>query len=247
MPMLRLALPALYWALLGPAALAFANNATPGNAGNAGGAAIVQTSATESLDMHVHTLKEMKLMQAFRRTWHQQYDFSCGSAALATLLTFQYDHPIDETTVFKAMFSAGDQAQIRSKGFSLLDMKRFLEANGYQADGVRAPLDKVAQVGIPAIALISDHGYRDFVVVKGVDKRHVVIGDPALGTRILERSDFERSRVGDLFFVIRNHREWAHFNLPADWNFRLGASPALAVDRSMLGTELLTLPEATRF
>jgi hypothetical protein len=39
----------------------------------------------------------------------------------------------------------------------------------------------------------------------------------------------------------------AHFNLPADWNFRLGASPALAVDRSLLGTELLTLPEANRF
>jgi uncharacterized protein len=237
----RLLLQSLCCALLSPAALAAASGAPGGNA------AIVQTNALESLDVHVHTLKELKLMQAFRRTWHQQYDFSCGSAALATLLTFHYDRPIDETTVFKAMFSAGDQAQIRSKGFSLLDMKRFLEASGYQADGVRAPLDKVAQVGIPAIALISDRGYRHFVVVKGVDKRHVVIGDPALGARILSRGEFERARVGDLFFVIRNHRESAHFNLAADWNSRLTAPQSLAVDRNMLGIEILTIPDASKF
>jgi len=210
-------------------------------------AAIIQTSAFESLDVHVHTIKEIKLIRAFQRTWHQQYDFSCGSAALATLLTFHYDRPTDESSVFKAMFLAGDQAQIRSKGFSLLDMKRYLEAAGYQADGVRAPLDTLAEKGVPAIALISDHGYRHFVVVKGVEGKRVLIGDPALGARVLNRSDFEHARVGDLFFVIRSHRDRAHFNSQADWDARLAAPPSIAIDRNSLALELLTIPDASKF
>jgi uncharacterized protein len=32
----------------------------------------------------------------FKEIVRQQYDFSCGSAALATLLTFHYGHAIDE-------------------------------------------------------------------------------------------------------------------------------------------------------
>jgi uncharacterized protein len=210
-------------------------------------AALVQTSALENVAIRVHTIKEIKLMRAFKRTTHQQYDFSCGSAAVATLLTFQYDRPTSETSVFTAMFAAGDQAQIRSKGFSLLDMKRFLEASGYKADGVRTPLDTLAKVGVPAIALISDHGYRHFVVVKGLDKNRVLIGDPALGARLLPRKDFERARVGDLFFVIRSHRELAHFNSRADWDARLTEPLSAGMERNSLGLEILTIPVGNRF
>lgn len=53
----------------------------------------------------------------FEHTLHQQYDFSCGSAAVATLLTFHYGTPIDERTVFTQMFLQGDQAKIRREGF----------------------------------------------------------------------------------------------------------------------------------
>jgi predicted double-glycine peptidase len=208
---------------------------------------VVQTDALESLSFPVHTLRELKLQRAFRRTWHQQYDFSCGSAALATLLTFHYDAPIDETSVFKAMFAVGDQPQIRAKGFSLLDMKKFLESRGYKADGVRSSLDTLISVGVPAIALISDHGYRHFVVVKGADHDRVLLGDPALGVRLLSRRDFEAARVGNLFFVIRSHREHAHFNLAADWEGRLTAPLYAGVERGSLALEILTIPNGSRF
>jgi uncharacterized protein len=207
----------------------------------------VQTDGYESLNYRVHTLREVKLMRAFARTWHQQYDFSCGSAAVATLLTFQYDRPIDETTVFKEMYAVGDQNQIRQKGFSLLDMKRFLESRGYLADGVRSPLDTLAGLGIPAIALITDHGYRHFVVVKGADKTRVLLGDPALGKRIMTRKDFEAARVGQIFFVIRSHRNLAHFNSPLDWGGGLQAPLYAAIDRGSLALEILTIPNGNEF
>lgn len=234
-------------ALVATLLLALAAAVQTGRAASHEATATTQTAALESASLRVHSLQELRLMRAFRRTWHQQYDFSCGSAALATLLTFHYDQPVNETVVFQAMFAAGDQAQIRSKGFSMLDMKRFLEARGYTADGVRVPLDTLAKVGIPAIVLIADRGYRHFVVLKGVRRQRVLIGDPALGARVMSERDFEAARVGNLFFVIRSHRERAHFNSPDDWDSRLTAPLASAIDRNMVGLETLTIPGASRF
>ena len=56
----------------------------------------------------------------FRAMVHQQYDFSCGSAALSTLLTYHYGFKVTEQTVFEEMYAMGDQPKIRREGFSLV-------------------------------------------------------------------------------------------------------------------------------
>lgn len=86
--------------------------------------------------MHVTSLKEAR----FKRTVKQQFDFSCGSAAVATLLTYQYDYPMTEQTAFAQMWENGNQEKIRQQGFSLLDIRRFLDAHGFVADGYELPL-----------------------------------------------------------------------------------------------------------
>ena len=121
----------------------------------------------------------------------QQYDFSCGSAAIATLLTHQYGYPMTEAAVFEYMFRNGNQKKIRTEGFSLLDMKRFLQAHGFEADGFEQPLDKLAEARVPAIVLINENGYQHFVVIKGLSGDRVLIGDPASGTRALSRASFK--------------------------------------------------------
>ena len=128
----------------------------------------------------------------FRAMVHQQYDFSCGSAALSTLLTYHYGFKVTEETVFVAMYEKGDQPKIRREGFSLFDMKRYLENHGFQADGFEAPLDKLESAGIPAIVLINENGYNHFVVVKGVRDGRVLVGDPSGGTRAMAQAAFER-------------------------------------------------------
>lgn len=153
----------------------------------------------------------------FAATLRQQYDFSCGSAALATLLTHHYDYPVGEEQVFEQMFRAGDQARIRVEGFSLLDMKRYLEAHGFEADGYQEPLDKLAGAGIPAIVLINEAGYNHFVVVKGLRDRRVLVGDPSGGTRAMTIPDFEAMWVNQILFVVTNRQESARFNLASDW------------------------------
>lgn len=161
--------------------------------------------------------------QRFRTVVRQQYDFSCGSAALATLLTYHYQNPVSEQMAFKEMYDRGNQEVIRKEGFSLLDIKRYLEANGYLADGYEAPLDKLAEVGIPAIALISDKGYNHFVVIKGIRNGQVLIGDPSIGSRIVSRKEFEQMWTNRILFVIRGKQDKAIFNAQHDWRIKESA------------------------
>lgn len=160
--------------------------------------------------------------QRFQNTLHQQYDFSCGSAALATLLTHHYNFRVSEQDVFREMFVSGDQAKIRKEGFSLLDMKSYLVAHGFDADGYVAELDKLSTAKVPAIVLIKENGYFHFVVVKGLRDGRVLIGDPSTGTRVISRNRFNEIWANNILFVVKNKLEVARFNADRDWQ----AAPA---------------------
>jgi predicted double-glycine peptidase len=177
----------------------------------------------------------------FLTTLRQQYDFSCGSAALSTLLTHHYGIAVSEQTVFEEMFAGGDQQKIRMAGFSLLDMKRYLERHGFAADGFEADLSQLEQANIPAIALVNENGYNHFVVVKGLRQGRVLIGDPAQGTRALPQRDFEAMWQNRILFVINNRQELARFNLASDWK----AAPRAPLARGLQGGDLnnIVLPK----
>jgi len=169
-----------------------------------------------------------------RTTLIQKYDFSCGSAAVATLLTHHYGYPVTEETVFQEMYVGGDQPKIHKEGFSLLDMKRFLGAHGFEADGFEQPLDKLREARVPAIVLINESGYHHFVVVKGVEGDRVLLGDPARGTRTMTRAAFEAKWQNNLLFVIHNRMDIAKFNVAAEWRTTPRAPLGEGIDRSSM-------------
>lgn len=188
------------------------------------GSVVIPGVDSGSMNVKVMSLKERK----FRLTVRQKLDFSCGSAALSTLLTYHYGDPVDETTIFKAMWDQGDHQKIRREGFSLLDLKHFLEARGYSADGYAVPLDRLERVGIPAIVLIRDSGYNHFVVIKGIRDGQVAIGDPSLGARVYPELEFQKMMANKIVFVINGLNQKAVFNHPLDWRVREKAPLSLA-------------------
>lgn len=179
--------------------------------------------------------------------WHtvirQQYDFSCGSAAVATLLSYHYATPTGEDTVFQEMYAAGDQDKIRAEGFSMLDMKRFLDRRDLQTDGFRMDLDKLAALQVPGIVLVNTRGYRHFVVVRGVEPERVLLADPAAGNVAITRSEFERIWNG-VVLAARGRLEIAraHFNLARDWDDWPHAPIQAAERQSGMSMLLLNLP-----
>lgn len=195
----------------------------------------VQSGGTFSVP--VTSMKDLR----YRNTIRQQYDFSCGSAAVATLLTHHYGEPVREEDAFTEMFRRGDAEKIRRDGFSLLDMKRYLEARGYQADGFEAKLDDLARAGVPAIVLINERGYGHFVVVKGLAPERVLLGDPSTGTRAVSRAHFERIWTSRILFVVRNRADRARFNADADW--ALAPRSPLDAGLAQRGLDAITLPK----
>lgn len=196
------------------------------------------------LSIPVISIRESK----FKSVIQQQFDYSCGSAALATLLSFHYDKPTTEAQTFEKMFEVGDQDAIREFGFSLLDMKNYLQTIGMRADGFQISLDDLNEAGIPAIALIDTGGYKHFVVIKGLDGGDVLVGDPAFGSKVYTRADFEVLWEG-IIFVVRDELQVAqsNFNIPEEWLARTRAPTQEGLDRQGLSSFQLRLPAQNEF
>ncbi len=194
-----------------------------------------------TFNLQSKSLQEMRWDSVIR----QKYDFSCGSAAVATLLTYHYNTPTGEEDVFQAMIKVGDRAKIQQNGFSMLDMKRYLDGRGFRTDGFKISLDKLIKIGMPGITLLNTQGYRHFVVIKGLDNNHVLIADPAIGSVVVPRAYFETIWNGAILGA-RSHIEIAkqNFNSDRDWRIRPRSPLEQGVSRAGLGSMLINLPSS---
>ncbi len=224
-------------ALLGAIGLAaLMGLSQPATAGEIG----LYRGAGGQFNVRVTSLKEAR----FRTVVRQMYDYSCGSAALATLLTYHYGREDSETAVFKAMYDAGDRERIERLGFSLADMKAYLASQGLRSDGYRVGLDAIERVGVPAITLINTNGYKHFVVIKGVRGDDVLVGDPAAGLRIYSRERFEQIWEG-IVFIVRDEAATgrAHFNADQEWRIRPRAPFGTALAQTSLASFSAHIPQ----
>lgn len=163
------------------------------------------------LNVSVTTFRDIR----FKTVVRQQYDYSCGSASLATLLRFHYGRDVGEAEIFKAMWDVGDQATIQKVGFSLLDMKRYLEGLGYKAEGYQISLQELLASKEPMITIIDLGNYRHFVVVKGARDGQVLVGDPAQGLRTYGVEEFAKIWQPVILTIEQAGRP--PFNREAEW------------------------------
>jgi uncharacterized protein len=120
----------------------------------------------------------------------QRYDLSCGAAALTTVLNHQHGEQFTERDVAIGLMRRRDYVQDpslvqRRQGFSLLDLKRYVERLGYQgiALGQMQWADLLQKA--PIIIPIEVQGFHHFVVFKGVMGNRALLADPAWGNRTL--------------------------------------------------------------
>lgn len=152
----------------------------------------------QTRDAKVQSWKDMKFTNVVR----QRTDFSCGAAALATIFVYAYNKDTSEEQILTNMFKVSDPDLVREKGFSLLDLKRYVEAIGLKGEGYKVGFTALGQLRIPGIVLISVRGYKHFVVLRRVTGESVFVADPALGNRVMTRKDFEAAWNGVVFVVM---------------------------------------------
>jgi len=160
-------------------------------------------------DAAVETLLEARQ----RHVVVQQWDLSCGAAALATILAFQHGDRVSEREVAiglmnRDIYLAQPRIVRWRHGFSLLDLKRYVDARGYRGVGLgNLDFDGLRDLA-PIIVPIRTHGYQHFVVYRGAHGNRVLLADPAFGNRTMLRSAFEAEwmTIGDhgrVGFIVR--------------------------------------------
>jgi predicted double-glycine peptidase len=146
----------------------------------------------------------------------QRYDYSCGSASLATLLTYGLNDPVDEDVLLRALLeplSPDDLAALQKKGLSLLALQQLAEQRGHKAQGFRVDQSDLAKLSRPVIVFIRPHGYDHFAVLKGLRGDRVYLADPSLGNVRMPLYRFldmwaDKSGRGVIFAVERAAGEW---------------------------------------
>jgi predicted double-glycine peptidase len=156
------------------------------------------TSGTEIVSTRVTSFQQRK----FREIIRQQTDFSCGAAAVATIFNYGYGRRTSETQILVNMLRVADPVVVRARGFSLLDIKRYVEAIGMRGEGYQVPFESLYQLRVPVIVLLNTRGYKHFVVLRKARDGYVQLADPALGNRILWREDFEANWNGIVFAIL---------------------------------------------
>ena len=114
----------------------------------------------------------------------QRYDYSCGAASFATLLTYGLDDPIDEEEVIArvvARLTETESGRLKSSGLSLLDLQKLAIERGHKAEGFRLHIDQLARIERPVIVFIKPFGYAHFAVLRGIRGDRVHLADPSLG------------------------------------------------------------------
>lgn len=142
----------------------------------------------------------------------QEFDLSCGAAALATLLNHQHGEQVTEREIATGLIQRAEYVadprlvQLR-QGFSLLDLKRAVERRGYRGVGLGrlTTADLIARA--PAIVPVNFNGYNHFVVFRGALGGNVLLADPAYGNRTMPLARFERAwldhpRFGRIAFLV---------------------------------------------
>lgn len=147
----------------------------------------------------IEPLTELKYSNVVR----QQYDYSCGSAALTTLLDFYLGRNFQERQVMEGLLQFGDTEKIvERRGFSLLDMKRLVTALGHPSGGFKAAREDLEKLDHPAIAPIEYAGFKHFIVIRGVKNGHVYVADPSLGNISFTTERFMEIWDRNVLFIV---------------------------------------------
>lgn len=149
-------------------------------------------------------MRQVESMQEgrFRNMVRQHTDYSCGAAALATVLRYAYHLDVDETAVIQGMMGVSDPEIVKQRGFSLLDIKLYVESLGMRGRGYRINETRLRSLRVPGLVLMDVRGFRHFVVLKQVHGDTVELADPMLGNRSIALKDFLAAWPSRAVFVV---------------------------------------------
>jgi predicted double-glycine peptidase len=153
-----------------------------------------------------HTLKDLRDMNVVK----QEMDYSCGSAALATLMIYYFGDKTTEEEILTRLNSFMTEEERQKKtlvGFSLLDLKKVARSMGYRAAGFKVAAEQLARLTAPVMVFVEPRGYKHFAVLRGMSWRRVHLADPARGNLRMSLEQFIDEWRGIIFVLGKQGEE----------------------------------------
>ncbi|MEM9314390.1 MAG: cysteine peptidase family C39 domain-containing protein [Pseudomonadota bacterium] len=123
----------------------------------------------------------------------QAYDFSCGLAALATLMNW---HGVSVTEA-ELLAELGDTWRTQQRRISFADLATLARRRGFLAQGVAVPTESLKGLRRPAIVALRTEGRDHFSVLRAVSPDGVaLLADPTWGHRRMAEWTFRRALEG---------------------------------------------------
>lgn len=132
----------------------------------------------------------------------QSLDYSCGIAALATILRMSFDIEVSEASLLALLEAKAKEWELaadwKERGISMAILREVAAHYNINATGVIVSAAALMKLQQPAIAFIDYRGSPHFTVIKpplGDDR--IVLADPSWGNRTLTRWQFMPMFLGD--------------------------------------------------
>lgn len=169
--------------------------------------AIRQLSGVNGLITQPVTIEPFSEMK-FRNIMRQAYDYSCGSAALVTILNNDLGLSVSEQDAMDGMIEHGEKEKIiERRGFSLLDMKRYVASFGVVGAGFKGEIKDLEELKGPAIVPIDYAGFKHFVIFRGIRGGLVFIADPSAGNIVFSVDEFRKLWDRNTLFIMTGPKD----------------------------------------
>ena len=146
----------------------------------------------------------------------QQAGFDCGSAALATLLSFYTDRAVElDDLVRSQSFTTDEWQRVRREGFSLSQLADMAAALKVEPSVTRLPSRALLSVPLPVMVYLRLPTGPHFSVLTGVAGQHVTLADPTQGALMWTLNQFLRAWASDgqgLLLSVKGAPVWSASN-----------------------------------
>lgn len=129
---------------------------------------------------HIWSYKELKERQIVM----QKQDYSCGAAALATIVRYYWGDNVGEEKFLNILLQIRTEAELRDRvqnGLTLTDLRDIARKAGYEATMGKVGFGELAEAKVPVIVGITIRGHDHYAVFRGTDWSWAYLADPIRG------------------------------------------------------------------
>jgi len=149
----------------------------------------------------LHIKKPVKTWKDFleQNIVMQKFDYSCGAAALSTLMQSYFKDKITEKDILENIVKHLDKKDFddrKENGLSLLDLQEFAQRYGYQAMGVKLKFSALPKLRGPVLVYLETSEYKHFAILRGIQEDRVFLADPSRGNIRLSVFEFAKEWPG---------------------------------------------------